>query len=109
MGRALEVLLDISRPSLTCAAHRVAGDIRLDLGDPRAAAEHHRTALDLAVRIGHRFHEAHAAEGLGRASGALGRPAEAAEHRRRSLALFDAMGLPEAVRRRTSGAAEGCF
>lgn len=95
--RALSLGRDIGEPSLVTEAMIGLGLAECRLGRPAEAVQHHREALESARRTGERYLEAGALAGLGAAYVALGDRDTAREYRREALALYTAMGLPEAA------------
>ncbi|MFI8101500.1 AfsR/SARP family transcriptional regulator [Streptomyces sp. NPDC086023] len=86
------------RTSLTrqTVIERLIGNLRLERGDHAAAMEAYRSAVERAAEVGYRMEEARALAGIARTTAD---PAEADESRARAVALFDAMGVPDAARR----------
>lgn len=70
-------------------------------GDPARAVEEHAAALALADLTRNRPEQARAHDGLARAHLALGHSAQAGEHGRLALGLYEELGLPEAEEVRT--------
>ena len=69
----------------------------MDLGRPAEAEEDYRLALTAAQEAGDRPVEAEALRSLARPLRALSRPEEARVTLRAALAVFEALGSPEAV------------
>ena len=69
----------------------------MDLGRTAEAEEDFRLALETARAAGDRPVEAEALRSLARPLRALSRPEEAREVLREALAVFEALGSPEAV------------
>jgi hypothetical protein len=64
---------------------------------PAAAAARHRAALALTRHSGDRYEYARALDGLARAMAALGEHADARQHIREALAVYQRLGVPEAA------------
>lgn len=75
-----------------------AGRVHRALGEPLEALRHHRQAWELAGRIGFRFEEALALDGMATACTQTGQHAKATDFRRRADGLFEAMGIPDGPR-----------
>jgi tetratricopeptide (TPR) repeat protein/transcriptional regulator with XRE-family HTH domain len=73
------------------------GEAYLAAGRPRQARSCHLIALDLTRQIEDKYEEARAHAGLARTQPADASPARTLEHWRRALALYDALGTPEAA------------
>ena len=66
------------------------------MAEPGAALTRHRAALALASRTGDRYEQARARDGMAHALCDTGQPEAAYEHWRRALAIYSALGVPEA-------------
>lgn len=75
-----------------------AGDVHRTLGAAGPARESYAAALDTAAEIGVRSEQAQALDGLARLAAAAGRPADAAGHWERALALLGGEDEPLAAR-----------
>jgi tetratricopeptide (TPR) repeat protein len=84
------------------------GEAAHTAGRPAEALTHHTAAHAIAADIGTRDQQARAHAGLGHAHHALGDPARARHHYEHALALYTALGLPEAGQIRTRLTAPDC-
>src|SRR5208282_3336674 len=76
-------------------AHNGAGAVLLAVGQPGQARAQHHAALVLASRIGEKYEQARAHDGLARTYRATGGHVRARRHWELALALFTVLGAPE--------------
>jgi tetratricopeptide (TPR) repeat protein len=98
LHRALAISREIGERSLEMETLNTLGETLHDMGEHAAALERHRAALELAERAGDRFEQARALDGVARALAETGEPASAEPLWQQALAIFQALGVPEAAR-----------
>jgi tetratricopeptide (TPR) repeat protein len=98
LHRALAISREIGERSLEMETLNTLGETLHDMGEHAAALERHRAALELAERAGDRFEQARALDGVARALAETGEPAAAEPLWQHALAIFQALGVPEAAR-----------
>lgn len=67
---------------------------------PDSALARHRAALGLTEHTHDRFEQARALDGMARVLDGAGQPAQAHQHWREALAIYSALGVPEAEQAR---------
>jgi DNA-binding SARP family transcriptional activator/Tfp pilus assembly protein PilF len=83
------------------------GEVSLADGQASHACDQHRAALSLAKTINDKYEQARAHNGLARSYHAIGDHAKASLHWQEALALYTALGVPEAGRVRAQLIAAG--
>jgi DNA-binding SARP family transcriptional activator/tetratricopeptide (TPR) repeat protein len=94
--KALVIASELAERHTQAVSHLGIGTVHLTLGHGHSAADDYRTALKLSREIADPVQEAHALNGLGSALHDTQGLAPARECWHRALAIFDAMGSPEA-------------
>ncbi len=90
---AIVELVSLAEEAPSPPAHRLLGDVYLDVGLDDEAAQSYRDACELAQEQGNRPVQAGAEVGLGHAAFAAGRFEEALSHYRAAQALYQELGL----------------
>jgi tetratricopeptide (TPR) repeat protein/DNA-binding SARP family transcriptional activator len=94
--KALVLASELAERHTQAVSHLGIGTVHLALGHGHSAADDYRTALKLSREIADPAQEAHALNGLGAALHDTEGPGAARECWHSALAIFDAMGSPEA-------------
>jgi tetratricopeptide (TPR) repeat protein len=97
LGQALQLHRDLGSRHGEVKALNGLGELSAAAGANEQARDQHGQALAIARELGAAAEEAAALAGIGR-SLLPGRPAEAAEHLRQALAIFQRIGSPESGR-----------
>jgi DNA-binding SARP family transcriptional activator/tetratricopeptide (TPR) repeat protein len=93
---ALALYQEIGDRSGEADALNSLGETLLVAGQPSRAGTHHAAACGIASDIGDKYQRARAHDGLAHVHHVLARPDEARDHWGEALALYTALGTPEA-------------
>ena len=92
-GEAIAALVSLAEETSAPLAHRLLGDVYLDVGLDDEAAQSYRQARELAQEQGNRPVQAETEVGLGHVAFAAGRFEEALSHYRTAQTLYQELGL----------------
>jgi DNA-binding SARP family transcriptional activator/Tfp pilus assembly protein PilF len=96
LRRSLELFRELGEQAGEAEARNGLGEMFLASGRAGEAAAEHAAAHDIAARIGDKFQLARAHQGLAESRDAAGDRDGAERHWREALALYSALGVPEA-------------
>jgi tetratricopeptide (TPR) repeat protein/transcriptional regulator with XRE-family HTH domain len=93
---ALSICREVRYRSGEASSLNGLGEVLLAIGRPAAARAQHAAALSATTDTGEKYEQARAHRGLARCYCAGGQGGHARRHWRQALALYDALGAPEA-------------
>jgi tetratricopeptide (TPR) repeat protein len=100
LHRALAISRETGDRSLETEALNTLGDTLRAMREPDSALARHRAALGLTEHTHDRFEQARALDGMARVLDGAGQPAQAHQYWREALAIYSALGVPEAEQAR---------
>ena len=100
LHRALAISRETGDRSLETETLNTLGDTLRAMRQPESALARHRAALGLTEHTHDRFEQARALDGMARVLDGAGQPAQAHQYWREALAIYSALGVPEAEQAR---------
>jgi tetratricopeptide (TPR) repeat protein len=100
LHHALAISRETGDRSLETETLNTLGDTLRAMRQPESALARHRAALDLTENTHDRFEQARALDGIAQVLDDTGQPTQAHQYWREALAIYSALGVPEAEQAR---------